>query len=134
MGLCSSKSEEEHIEHDVSYSVSAVRLKGKVVEGKKRVGYLMKEELAELKESLHQKRALCLTSHETQTLTTMFNKSADRVTKTLDKMSFLRVFMRAEEGGANVAPRAEEKGTALEVQDVPSDLDSPEGEEGEVKS
>ena len=98
MGLCSSKSEEEHIEHDVSYSVSAVRLKGKVVEGKKRVGYLMKEELAELKESLHQKRALCLTSHETQTLTTMFNKSADRVTKTLDKMSFLRVFMRAEEG------------------------------------
>ena len=42
--------------------------------------------------------------------------------------------MRAEEGGANAAPRAEGKGTALEVQDVPSDLDSPKGEEDEVKS
>jgi len=98
MGLCASQ-EEEHIEHDISWSSSAVRLKGKVFEGKKRVGYLMKEELAELKESLHQKRAVCLTSQETKTLTELFHKNMDRMTKTLDKMAFLRLFMRTGDEG-----------------------------------
>jgi len=98
MGLCGSHSEEEHAEHDVSWSSSAIRLKGKVFEGKKRVGYLMKEELAELKESLHQKKAVCLTSQETKTLSELFRKNMDRMTKTLDKMAFLRLFMRSDEG------------------------------------
>jgi len=35
--------------------------------------------------------------------------------------------------GAKVAPRAEDKGSAMEVQDVPSDLDTPKGEDDEVK-
>ena len=98
MGLCASHSEEDHAEHDASWTNSVIRLKGKVIEGKKRTGYLMKEELAELKESLNKKRPICLTSQETKTLTLLFNKTADRMTKTLDKMAFLRLFMRTGEG------------------------------------
>ena len=103
MGLCSSsasvdKDDEYHKEHDISWSSSAIRDKKRVVENKIRIGSLMKEELAEHKELLHQKRAVCLTSDEVRTLTTLFQRSMDPFSKTLDKMAFLRLFMRSDDG------------------------------------
>jgi Ca2+-binding EF-hand superfamily protein len=103
MGLCASSAsggadDEYHKEHDISWSSSAIRDKKRVVESKIRIGSLMKEELAEHKELLHQKRAVCLTSDEVRTLTTLFQRSMDPFSKTLDKMAFLRLFMRSDDG------------------------------------
>ena len=68
MGLCASSSgaadDDYHKEHDISWSSTAIRDKKRVVENKIRIGNLLKEELAEHKELLHQKRAVCLTSDE----------------------------------------------------------------------
>eukprot|EP00946_MAST-07B_sp_MAST-7B-sp1_P003499 g3499.t1 len=102
MGLCASSSgaddDDYHKEHDISWSSTAIRDKKRVVENKIRIGNLLKEELAEHKELLHQKRAVCLTSDEVKTLTTLFRRSMDPFSKTLDRMAFLRLFMRSGEG------------------------------------